>query len=470
LPFHTVTILKKAGIQSSVYRGKTLLSEIHFNQGFYHKALETALLAESSSEKLKDFQNIARTKNLIAKIYVKQNKVKKASQYFLEAISYGKKYHMSQNLIRSQRSYAEFLLTQEKLDLAEKILLEALIVSKSAKTPENEVAIYKLLEIKHEHNNDLEQAYKLSKKRQNLMDSLSQREKYELIERLEKEYDNQKTETALAQSRVKNLQNEQTIIWLAIGTIIVLVIAFFIYLTNKIKQRNIKLKYEKNEEILKRKNLEIQKNKEIESAKAEIKGQEAERKRLAKELHDGLGGTLATIKLNLSLADSESTYKKVTLKPIINSLDNACQEVRIISHHLLPKVFENKSLTEAIQKYFSDVSKASNLEVNLEIFPKREIENIQPAKKNDIYRILQELTTNTLKHGQASNLDVQLIQHDDYLSLIVEDDGIGFSQDQKPTGIGLQNIQSRILLLNGVLHIDSKPDRGTLIDIQIPSN
>jgi len=460
----SVELLTKSGKLNSVMRSKLLLAEIFLAQKKFTKALNYATNALDGSIQYQDYQNIIRSEKTIGEIYNARNEKENAVVYYLRAIGSGSRAGLKSSQVMAMTAYIRFLLQENKIDETEELLKEAIRLAKEINTTQDLIELYKLQEIKYELTGQVSLAYALSKKHQLLSDSLRKQESDELAKRLENEYQKQKIENKLTKSQLQNVLNRQAITWLAIGIILAIGIAIVII----VRQKNKDLKHERNEAILKRKNIEIQKNKEIESAKSEIKGQEDERKRLAKELHDGLGGSLATIKLNLSLIESKIAESDL-LEPVISSLDDACQEVRTISHHLLPKVFEKNSFTQAAKNYLTSISRGTNIEVNLEIFPEEDIERIDAATKNDLYRIIQELTNNILKHAKASFIDVQLIKHEDYLSLIVEDDGIGFEKEEKPTGIGLNNIQSRIVLLNGTLHIDSKKNRGTLIDIQIPN-
>jgi signal transduction histidine kinase len=111
---------------------------------------------------------------------------------------------------------------------------------------------------------------------------------------------------------------------------------------------------------------------------------------------------------------------------------------------------------------------ASELEVGLYPHPETEINSIDEKYQMEIYKIIKELMTNTLKHAEATNVDIHLsiIEHE--LSLLFEDNGIGFDQSISQEGIGFENIKNRVNELSGTVHIDSVPKRGTVISIEIP--
>ncbi len=462
----SIGFLKQSGKLNSVFRSKLLLAEIDFHDGKIQQAYQEAKSAYDSSFILKDFQNIVRAKKLIAEVHLYQGNLNEAVNQFQDAISLGKKYKIRQNLMSAQISFLKCLLNHGKFNLADQLFEEAIKLATFLNSAEGLIEIHELKGQRYELVKEFEEAYRTSQKRESIIDSINQFEKYELIERLEQEYNHEKKEYALS---LQILKDKQAIIWLVLAIVTISVLFLSIILVYSNRQKNAKLKFEMNEAILRKKNLEIQKNKELESVNAEIKGQESERKRLARELHDGLGGTLTSIKWSLSQLNVRKNDIKA-LEKVVNRLDSACQEVRSISHHLMPKFFEETSLVSAVENYLQEIGSNPKLEISLEVYPEDEIENISNQLKNDIYRLIQELSINTLKHAQAQTLEVQIIMHDDYISLIVEDNGIGFAQDKVNKGIGLENMKSRILLYNGKYNIDSKLNRGTLIDISIPIN
>lgn len=207
------------------------------------------------------------------------------------------------------------------------------------------------------------------------------------------------------------------------------------------------------------------KDKELELLKASVSGQEKERKRIAGELHDSIGGNLAAIKLQLS---NQTGVNK--LEMLIRQVDETYHQVRDLSHDLVPQKFSNTGFTELISGYLRQYDVPANASITFQAYPSEEIDQINTSLKVEIYKIIQELITNAQKHSQASKIEIQLTRLDGILKLLFEDNGRGFSLETVKYGIGFQNIRERLKLFDGVLSIDSFPSKGTVIDIEIPLN
>lgn len=200
--------------------------------------------------------------------------------------------------------------------------------------------------------------------------------------------------------------------------------------------------------------------------KASIEGQDEERKRIAQELHDSIGGNLAGIKLRVSgISDASDMWKTIS-----GQLDETYQLVRDISHTLIPKKFRQNGFTDLIEEYVKSISDTGGLEVGFYPHPGGQINSIDEKIRVEMFKILQELMTNTLKHAEAKKVDIHLSLIDGELSLLFEDDGKGFISETGYKGIGLNNVKERVNELQGNLHIDSVPKRGTIIAIDIPIN
>jgi PAS domain S-box-containing protein len=203
-----------------------------------------------------------------------------------------------------------------------------------------------------------------------------------------------------------------------------------------------------------------------------IEGQDQERKRMASELHDGLGQQLHAIKLHFNLlSDSlrEKNFEETELiTEIIDMITEAIQEIRNISHNLMPKSLQHFGLKVAIENLCEHLKKSQPFHIVLDTI--NVPSHLPPPLEASMYRIVQEALSNIIKHAKAQNVTIQLWIHNDVLSLMIEDDGVGFiaSEAQKEKGLGLMNLETRVRLLNGVLTLDSYPNNGTTILIEIP--
>lgn len=206
---------------------------------------------------------------------------------------------------------------------------------------------------------------------------------------------------------------------------------------------------------------------------AVVEGQEGERRRLAKDLHDGLAPLLSSAKLNLEALndnlDKIPGDKHKFFNNVKSLLDTAMGEARTMSHNLLPRGLEDFGLPAALKNLCDKVSDANQVRIN---FYNVGIHGrLEKAVELSLYRIAQELINNALRHSGAAEITVQLIRHVDSLLLMSEDDGKGFNPQRsrrRSGGFGLKNIESRVKSLNGKFHIDSSKEGGTLISVEIP--
>lgn len=188
-----------------------------------------------------------------------------------------------------------------------------------------------------------------------------------------------------------------------------------------------------------------------------IQTQETERQRLAKDLHDDLGGTLSAIKGKIA---NEKASQEA-----INLVEKAIHDLRYISRNLSPPELENDGLIISIKNTIDRIQHVSNINFTFITFGEKQ--RLHQDIKLNIYRIITELINNILKHSKAQNAIIQLIYYQESLNIIVEDDGVGIKSDKNNWGIGLKNITSRVEFLGAKLNIDSS-SVGTTIIIELP--
>lgn len=215
--------------------------------------------------------------------------------------------------------------------------------------------------------------------------------------------------------------------------------------------------------------LQVQEQKKIEAV---IASQEKERKRIAEELHDSVGQMLSLVKLNLSRLETggelPGSVSSKLVKQTLQQLDASIGELRSISHNLMPPDLETKPLAEIVENLLAKSRSINGPEYQLHVFGIPD--DLSEAVKFTLYRILQEILQNIIKHASAGTITVSMTGNDEGINLIVEDDGIGYDPAKARTGLGLKNIHSRVKLLNGYFDVDSAPNRGTIYNITIPIN
>ena len=217
----------------------------------------------------------------------------------------------------------------------------------------------------------------------------------------------------------------------------------------------------KNKEII-----TLHQQQEITKLQALMDGEEKERIRLAQDLHDGINGDLSYIKYHLSSIDyhSLSIENKTLFDKAIDMIDFSCDQVRNISHNLSPTTINDFGLITSLKNYCAKLEVFHPIKINFQHFGNEIIlsKNIETV----IYRIVQELVNNIIKHAEATEAMVQINSHSNSIFITVEDNGKGFKNTSKNSGIGLKNIASRIAFLNATLEEEHNPS-GTTFTINI---
>ncbi|WP_103070795.1 sensor histidine kinase [Aquimarina sediminis] len=247
------------------------------------------------------------------------------------------------------------------------------------------------------------------------------------------------------------------------------ILGILLYKNTKRKQRIA----EQNREIEIQKTEKLLKEQELTAIDAMISGQEKERQRLANDLHDNLGSTLATVKLHFQHLRSNKDNPKIKnidelYSKTDNLLEEAYQKVRTIAHEKNSGVMANQGLLPAIKNLAKKVSNGKHLQIEVQDYGLEE--RLDNALEISIFRMIQELITNAIKHANATEIHISLTNHDSLLNIIVEDNGKGFDAKILPQkdGMGLATIEKRIEHLEGTFEIDSTIDKGTNIIINIP--
>ncbi|HTJ50068.1 MAG TPA: ATP-binding protein [Cyclobacteriaceae bacterium] len=218
---------------------------------------------------------------------------------------------------------------------------------------------------------------------------------------------------------------------------------------------------------------ELEAEKQLAATAAVLKGEEQERTRLAKDLHDGLGGMLSGIKYSLNRVKGNIVMTPDNAQAFersIDMLDSSIMEMRRVAHNMMPEILVKYGLDAALKEFCNEIDRSGVIHVKYQSVG---ISNaiIEQTTSVTIYRIIQELVNNALKHANAQHVLVQLHQFEQekLLAVTVEDDGSGFNTDilNQSKGMGWRNIQNRVEFLRGRLDIQASPDKGTSVMIEI---
>ncbi|GAO44882.1 sensor histidine kinase [Flavihumibacter petaseus] len=205
-----------------------------------------------------------------------------------------------------------------------------------------------------------------------------------------------------------------------------------------------------------------------EKLRTEIQTLEKERKRMAADLHDELGPSLLAIKFQTSSLDLPDQDDRETMRAVHEQMDQLLGRIREISGDLLPVALTRKGLPTAVQEFCKAISNSSGLEIRLDM---GDMPGLADESRVHLFRIVQEIIHNTIKHARASILEISWQHRNNQFTLLTKDNGTGFNPDQfaqMPAGLGLNNIVSRAEILGGKLYLDSAPGKGTSYRIVLP--
>lgn len=304
-----------------------------------------------------------------------------------------------------------------------------------------------------------------------LRDSLDKTNYKEKINAIENKFNykqkEQENNTLEQKNKITELQLRQRnlLLYIFSAIIIVLILLGYSWWKSNIKHQEL---IQRELEIEQQKHIALEKEKELLATQATLKGQEEERIRIARDLHDGLGGILSGIKLTLSSIERDMNLSediKYYYDNILDKLDNAINEMRKVAYNMMPEALLRYGLEDALNDYCKKIS-THQFKVIFQCYGVQE--RWEQATEISVYRVVQELITNAHRHAKATQCLVQIIQENNHIIITVEDDGCGF--DSKNAlhfeGIGLKNIQSRIGLLGGALQIESNQQKGSTFNIE----
>lgn len=367
--------------------------------------------------------------------------------------------------------YGNVCLKLEEYQMAEIVLSTAYTNAIQWNRLELQKKIINSLRRTYNAKGDFENAYNLMTQYLSISNEISEQQNSKLIKDIEIKYETVQKENEIyelkEQQRFKEteIERQKTIKKAFLYGFLVLLIPIIglLYVYYQKLQTQSELN-KRQKELNNQKITSLLNTQELELARNSLGVQQEERHRIAKQLHDSIGGNLAGIKLQLANIKSSSKLQK----DIMSQVNETYELVRDISHDLVPKKFHQNTFTFLLEKYTDQLQKNTKIEITFSAHPKEKINELPEKLKVETYQIIQELFTNTLKHAEAKNIEFLLNIHDQILQLIFEDDGIGFKIEKVKKGIGLQNIESRLKQLDANLIIDSSLKRGTVITIEIP--
>jgi two-component system, NarL family, sensor kinase len=318
----------------------------------------------------------------------------------------------------------------------------------------------------YENIGDYKQANKYNRLNIQMHDAMVSKENFAAAADIQNRYEKLKTDNEIlrldAENKRKSFMNSMLIY--SFLTLVALLFLAYLNFRNRIKITKQK------EEIQTQKIQQLEKDKQLVAVDSMLKGQEKERRRIAKDLHDGPGGLLSGTKIsfmNLKEALNMSRGMKQQYDKSLAQMDNAIGDLRKISQNLMPEALLKYGLNEALRDFCDATQLLSTVKITYNQLG--DVRILESTTEVFIYRMVQELVSNAIKHASASKILVQLAYNTHRTGITVEDNGKGFDKNilQNNKGAGMSNINYRVQYLNGTADIISSPGNGTSVNIEL---
>jgi signal transduction histidine kinase len=469
---------------------------VYFDIGNYRKSLEYHVKAKAIYEKLDDAYLMGAASTNMANAYSELHLLDSAQYYYEQAIALHTRAKDDYGLSTAYNGYAGLLAEKGndagaldyfsktlaiKESLNEKVGESSVLINMAGiynrlRQPAKELeALNRAQAIAEEHNikkdlikiyealsafyekTDLQRSLSYYKKYSAVKDSVFNENSSRQVAELSTRYETSKKELQLKQ---KNLQlSKKNIFIVAISGLLALtlLLGFSYYKRYRLSQEK-KLR----ESVIAQQDA---------ATRAVIVAEENERRRIAADLHDGVGQMMSAAKMNLSAFEDEARFadekQKQAFEKIIGLVDESCKEIRNVSHQMMPNALLKSGLSSAIREF---IDKIDSRVIRINLYAEGLSDRLDSNIETVLYRVIQECVNNVIKHAGASTLDISLIRDGDGISATIEDNGKGFDAANREqfAGIGLKNIISRIEFLKGMVDFDSTPGKGTLVAIHVP--
>lgn len=398
-------------------------------------------------------------------LYSDIDSVKQAAFYFEKALNSYKLNNNSHDIARVLINTGLLKKKQKKYDAAAVDYHQALQLSKEGGFLKIEEDVLKNLAFLYEEQKDYKNAFGYYTQFVTVKDSVLNKENQESINKLMIEFETEKKERQIAVQQLeiaeKTLQSRRkTVIIIGLIGIIIILLMFSFIIYSRIKIRQVR---RMNEERLNMKQLQMN---------VVLESQESERKRFARDLHDGFGQLITAVKIMLGQMQQTDEMEKRSELAVKSGevLDTMHTQLREIAHNLMPDQLINEGLSIALKEYATRISKASGIAIEVNTFGIEK--RLNQSVEVNVYRIIQEWINNVIKYSGAKNLTIQLTGYENEINIIIEDNGNGFEKENlmKSKGWGWKNIQSRLEAINGILEIDTRagvPGTSFIIDLPI---
>ncbi len=418
---------------------------------------------------LKNMMAVALIHKLIGRYFLEGRQLYDSCIFhFKESLAFSEKINNQYEIAGLNSNIGFALVKQGAYDEAVAYLKKAIAIAKPLQL--DQVVYYSLgalIDAQGLGGRDTSGLYKHFEEYLLLKDSLAARNNHSQLNELEAKYQAEKKETQIRELQaekkiqVLSLRQKNVLNYILIGGTVALLIIFGLFYRNR----------RQKQKLQQQRISELETQQQLTATEAVLKGEEQERSRLAKDLHDGLGGMLSGIKYSLNTMKTNLVMtpdNQQAFERSMDMLDSSIKEMRLVAHNMMPQALVNFGLEVALKDFCNDINQSGAIAITYQSI------GLQGSDMNQtvsiaIYRIVQELINNILKHAAATTALVQVSNGQGVIAITVEDDGKGFDTVllQQPPGIGWGNIRSRVDFLKGKLDVQSQPGKGTSVHIEL---
>jgi signal transduction histidine kinase len=396
--------------------------------------------------------------NGLGECYYAIGQKEKSLNYFTEGLKMAKETHHEWYIQNFLINSASIMNDQKEYLKAESNLQDALKIAEKSKKFDAEKTIYQMLVVSAIGQGNKEKAKQYTTKALTANDSLFSKNTSSKIADLETKYKTKEKEAQLAEQKAQNFRQRTWLIALIISLLALAAFSYLYYNRYRLKQKAIL-----DAAIIKEQQLGLS---------AVIEAQETERKRIAKDLHDGVAQELVALKLGFNRLQNKiekiAPEESNNIAALTHQLNDSCNEVRNIAHVMMPPSLETSGLVSALEMLLRNSLQHSNIQLEFEYFDLPE--KLNDKTKIGLYRIAQELLNNILKHAQATKVILQIYKAGNQLIMRLEDNGKGFDFEtaKQKNNMGLLNILSRVNHLGGTFFSEKADPSGTISTVRIP--
>jgi len=444
-----------------IIRSLIVLSEALLTSKKYDSVLLLSQKGLAMSELQKTPFTIGKFHELQGQYFIEnENRVDSAIAHFDLALQYFNQINIRYDIARVLQKKGNAYLRGKDYNNAIKYSKEASAIAKDLKL--DQVLHYSLLDLvkASEKLGLIDESYQYLKAYVAVNDSLLNRTNRKRVNELETRYQTQKKEAQLL-AQQGTIQKKNILNYILAGSALALIVILSLsYRT-----------YQQKQKIQQQRIIDLETQQQLNATEAVLKGEEQERTRLAKDLHDGLGGMLSGIKYSFNTMKGNlimTPDNAQAFERSMDMLDSSIKEMRRVAHNMMPEALVKFGLDTALKDFCNDISKSGALEVSYQSIG-LETTVLEQTVAITIYRVVQELIHNTMKHAAARHAIVQITKTNGHLNVTVEDDGKGFDTAvlKQSNGIGWSNIQNRVEFLKGTLDIKSEKENGTSVYIEL---